>query len=131
MTKRSASAVIMGGMPVGRRPWVVSEELWELVGGLLRTRDADDNSAITSLTGFITECARSYWTPSSVDTYWIFRPQGGCLAVANSTISNYPDGNVVEKGAHAQWLRKTFRGDTSVTSGGVANRAIYTCTSGT
>ena len=84
-------------------------------GGLLRTLDADDNSAINSLTGFITECARSYWTPSSIDTYWIFRPQGGCLAVANSTISNYPDGNVVEKGGHGYGLRAS------------TTRALHTC----
>jgi|SRR5680860_925950 len=39
MAKRSASAVIMGGMPVGRRPWVVSDELWELVEPLLPARE--------------------------------------------------------------------------------------------
>lgn len=76
-----------------------------LVGSTLRTQDADGNSAINSATGFITECARSFWTPSTVDTYWAFKPQGGCLSVAGSDASNYPDGNIVEKGGEAYRLR--------------------------
>ncbi len=78
-----------------------------IVSGSLRTVDADDASAINSLTGFITECARSFWTPTTVDSYWAFRPQGGCLAVANSNVSNYPDGNIVEKGAQGYVLRSS------------------------
>jgi type IV pilus assembly protein PilY1 len=74
------------------------------VGGL-ETQDANSNSAINSSTGFITECARSFWTPAAVDDYWAFRPQGSCLTIANSRFSNYPDGNVVEKGAQAYKLR--------------------------
>jgi type IV pilus assembly protein PilY1 len=73
--------------------------------GLLRTLDADDQLAINPVTGFLTECARSFWTPNQTDDYWQFRPQGGCLAVNNSDASNYPDGNVVEKGAQAYKLR--------------------------
>jgi type IV pilus assembly protein PilY1 len=83
-----------------------------LDGGRLRTLDADSVAAINSSTGFITECARSFWTPSSVDTYWSWQPSGGCLTVANSTLSNYPDGNVVEKGGQAYMLR----GDTGARS---------------
>lgn len=78
-----------------------------MVSGTLKLLDADDNGAINAQTGFIGECARSFWTPSVVDTYWSFRPQGTCLAVANSDISNYPDGNIVEKGAQAYKLRST------------------------
>lgn len=78
-----------------------------IVNNVLRTLDADDFSAINTSTGFITECARSFWTPSTVDSYWQFNPRGGCLAVANSDASNYPDGNNVEKGAHAYRLRLT------------------------
>jgi type IV pilus assembly protein PilY1 len=76
-----------------------------IANGLLRTLDADDQLAINPVTGFLTECARSFWTPSATDTYWQFRPQGGCLAVPNSDASNYPDGNVVEKGAQGHKLR--------------------------
>jgi type IV pilus assembly protein PilY1 len=75
------------------------------IGGALKLLDADRASAINSSTGFITECARSYWTPTSVDTYWDYLPNGTCAAIANSKISNYPDGNVVEKGAQAYTLR--------------------------
>lgn len=78
-----------------------------VVGTALRTLDADEASAINSNTGFIAECARSFWTPTTADSYWAFRPQGGCLTVANSDASNYPDGNVVEKGAQAYKLRST------------------------
>ncbi|OIP15705.1 MAG: pilus assembly protein PilY [Betaproteobacteria bacterium CG2_30_59_46] len=78
-----------------------------MVSGTLKLLDANSSSAINSQTGFITECARSFWTPSTVDTYWSFRPQGTCLTVANSDVSNYPDGNIVEKGAQAYMLRST------------------------
>ena len=78
-----------------------------IVDNQLRTLDADDFSAVNPGTGFLTECARSFWTPSAVDSYWQFYPQGGCLAVPDSNASNYPDGNIVEKGAHAYRLRST------------------------
>jgi type IV pilus assembly protein PilY1 len=78
-----------------------------IVSGALRTLDADDDLAINSLTGFITECARSFWTPTTVDTYWSFNAQGGCLAVPNSNASNFPDGNIVEKGGQAYRLRSS------------------------
>jgi type IV pilus assembly protein PilY1 len=76
-----------------------------LGNGRLQTQDANSVSAVNSSTGFITECARSFWTPATVDTYWTFAPQGACLAVAGSRNSNYPDGNIVEKGAQAYKLR--------------------------
>jgi len=108
-----------------------------IVGGLLRTLDAADLNAINPSTGFITECARSFWTPSAVDTYWTFHPQGGCLAVANSNASNYPDGNIVEKGGQGYRLRSTtartvmtcspvFASCTALTNFNTANAAITT-----
>jgi len=84
-------------------------------GGTLKLLDADDSSAISSGgSGFIAECARSFWTPTILDTYWAFRPQGSCL-LANSDVSNTPDGNIVEKGAQAYKLRST------------ATRTVKTC----
>lgn len=77
--------------------------------------DPTYHSAINSNTGFITECARSYWSPTTLDTYWAFKPTGDCLAVANSASSNYPDGNIVDKGAQAYKLRST------------ASRPLKTC----
>jgi type IV pilus assembly protein PilY1 len=73
--------------------------------GALRLLDADGVRAVNNLTGFITECARSYWTPNTTDNYWGLDPSGGCLTVTGANSSNYPDGNIVEKGAQAYKLR--------------------------
>nr|MDP2192431.1 PilC/PilY family type IV pilus protein [Rhodoferax sp.] len=73
--------------------------------GALRLLDADGVRAVNNLTGFITECARSYWTPNTTDNYWELDPSGGCLTVTGANSSNYPDGNIVEKGAQAYKLR--------------------------
>lgn len=86
--------------------------------GKLTTLDANGNDAINFETNFISECARSFWTPTAADTYWTFNPQGSCL-VAGSDESNSPDGNIVEKGAQAYKLR-------SITSD---NRNVKTCSS--
>lgn len=72
--------------------------------------DADGALAIDSISGFITVCARSYWTPTSADNYWANLPQGGCIpgpqmAPTTYAVSNSPDGNVVEKGAQAYRMR--------------------------
>ena len=73
--------------------------------GALGLLDANGNRAVSSDgTGFIAECARSYWTPTALDSYWAFKPQGGC-SIADSAKSNSPDGPVVEKGAQAYKLR--------------------------
>lgn len=106
-----------------------------LINNDLRLLDANDNGAINSATGFITECARSFWTPSTVDNYWALKPQGACLVVANSESSNYPDGNIVEKGAQAYRLRSdstrnmrtcstSFGSCTSLTDFNTSNAAI-------
>jgi type IV pilus assembly protein PilY1 len=92
------------------------------VNNEIKLLDADDNAAINSTTGFITECARSFWTPTSIDDYWDFKEsfftdQGGCLSIAGSDGSNYPDGKIVEKGAQAYSLRSTTA------------RTVYTCPS--
>jgi type IV pilus assembly protein PilY1 len=93
------------------------------VNGVLRLVDADASAAVNTLTGFITECARSFWTPSTPDTYWNFRPGGECIPPTGSAsnlyrISNFPDGNIVEKGAQGYMLR------------GSSARTLKTCTSG-
>jgi type IV pilus assembly protein PilY1 len=109
-------------------------------GDVLRLLDADGNIAINSQTGFIAECARSFWTPTTPDTYWSFRPQGECIPPSGSSSdaymnSNFPDGNVVEKGAQAFKLRQattrtvrtcspSFASCTSLTNFDTANTAI-------
>lgn len=84
----------------------------------LRLQDADSAGAVNNLTGFVTECARSFWTPTTTDNYWAFSPLGNCITPAGSDPyqnSNFPDGNVVEKGAQGYVLR------------GVTERAVKTC----
>ena len=87
-------------------------------GTQLRTVDADGEHAINQATGFITECARSYWTPTTADNYWTFRPQGECtIDGVNYDNSNYPDGRIVEKGAQGYVLRSSI------------TRTVKTCSS--
>jgi type IV pilus assembly protein PilY1 len=88
---------------------------------VLALLDADNKSAINSTTGFIHECARSYWTPTATDKYWTENPQGGCLSILDSEISNSPDGNIVEKGGQAFKLRSITLPST---------RKVLTCDSG-
>jgi type IV pilus assembly protein PilY1 len=108
-----------------------------IVNNQLRTLDADDFNAINPGTGFLSECARSFWTPTTTDTYWAFRPAGDCIAVTNSDVSNYPDGNIVEKGAQAYRLRSAtartmktcspaFASCATLTDFNIANAAITT-----
>lgn len=75
-----------------------------LVNNVLKLLDADETSAISaSGSGFIAECARSFWTPDTGDTYWANLSVANCIGYAAS--SNFPDGNVVEKGAQGYKLR--------------------------
>lgn len=76
-----------------------------LINNGLKLVDADGKEAINSQTGFITECARSYWTPSTVDTEWNSAQESDCLTIAGAEASNYPDGNLVAKGGQAYKLR--------------------------
>ncbi len=83
------------------------------VGTALKLLDAGNDPAINNLTGFITECARSYWTPTTTDSYWGFMswPSGTTFCLPSGASpdayknSNTPDGNIVEKGAQAYMLR--------------------------
>lgn len=82
------------------------------VDNVLKMVDADDRSAINGLTGFLTECARSFWTPSVTDSYWTFQPQGVCIPPSGAASSEYrnsntPDGNIVEKGGQAYMTRSS------------------------
>lgn len=93
-----------------------------MTGSVLNLQDADGKKAINTTSGFITECARSFWTPSTVDTYWANAGQETtCLTVANSRDSNYPDGKVVEKGGQGYMLRQ---------DGNATSRVVKTCASG-
>lgn len=79
----------------------------KLVDSQPPTPAAEAFSAIsTSGSGFINECAVSYWTPaksSTADGYWANLTEANCPTYAAT--SNTPDGNVVEKGGQAYKLR--------------------------
>lgn len=78
-----------------------------MINNELKLLDAvnDEQSAINSQTGFITECARSYWTPETIDDYWTESPKSAGACSPETKFSNSPDGNVVEKGGQAFMLR--------------------------
>lgn len=80
------------------------------VDGVLKLVDSQattpPTSAIsTSGSGFINECAVSYWTPpkGTADGYWANQSQANCPTYAAT--SNSPDGNLVEKGGQGYKLR--------------------------
>jgi type IV pilus assembly protein PilY1 len=83
----------------------------------LQLADANGVPAVTATTGFITSTATSIWTQPS--GFWI-----NAEAASNGTYSrsDAPDGELVEKGGVAQWLRSNYA--TSTTR---ANRPVYTC----
>ena len=100
----------------------------------LRLLDAQTpgRPAISSAgTGFVSSCARSYWTPTTADTYWAEMGETNCAVddpdnpddAVYDARSNTPDGNIVEKGAQGYVLR----GLPDATS---ISRNIKTCTAG-
>lgn len=94
-----------------------------MVGGSLRLLDAQDpgQPAISSAnTGFISTCARSYWTPTAGDTYWQIYKNDPPFCSPYLAVSNTPDGNFVEKGGQGY----TLRGSPTATS---ISRNLKTC----
>jgi type IV pilus assembly protein PilY1 len=70
--------------------------------------------AVNLQTGFVSECAKSFWSSDSVD-YWAGRgvqpdPKSECVGNPNP-YSDAPDGPFVEKGAVGQGLRGSSPGD--------------------
>ena len=87
------------------------------VNGQLDLVDQNSNPATNNLTGFVDDCAASFWTtdsPVSGVPYWSSLatainpdPASKCASVTTSQIySDYPDGPTVEKGAVAEVLRR-------------------------
>jgi type IV pilus assembly protein PilY1 len=89
------------------------------VGGTLKLVDADGLPAIDSDLGFIKDDVRSYWTPKSTTTtgYWTGMTWPDGMPNENPT-QDYPDGNVVEKGAQSYMLR---------VAAPAANRVVMSC----
>ena len=103
--------------------------------------------AINILTGFLDDCAQSFWTTDSPTTataslpwiashYWgniaSEAPVGNCTTTAYNIFSDIPDGAFVEKGAVAEILRKGNDPATTNTNPTWSfNRDMYTLSSGT
>ena len=72
--------------------------------------DADGRWLLSSQTGFVNECTRSYWSLTTPDNYWANAPMGYCIAPGSNpdlyAMSNSPDGEIVEKGGMAYILRQ-------------------------
>ena len=123
-----------------RRPrWFGNLKRYQLIfsGGALTLGDADMKPALNSNTGFVSPCARSFWTTDSGE-YWnipigditqlpLGEPVKGNCPKSNSPYSLYsdnPDGELVEKGAAAQVLRQGNNG--SATASRVLSRNMKT-----
>ncbi|MEP0202332.1 MAG: PilC/PilY family type IV pilus protein [Halioglobus sp.] len=98
-----------------RWPGNLKQYQFGFVGTELKIVDADGEKLIEDNTGFIQDCARSFWTPDSGDTYWNFstEPRGDCSTSVPA--SNSPDGPNVEKGGQAYTLRES------------TSRTVYSC----
>jgi type IV pilus assembly protein PilY1 len=92
--------------PDAKPRWLGNLKQYQL-GSASTLVDADSTEAINDQTGFIAECARSFWTPSKAnpDSYWANDMKGKCIPPGSDpnlyARSNTPDGNIVEKGAAA------------------------------
>lgn len=119
--------------PDAKPRWFGNMKRYQLVeaGGAIELGDVSGALAINPLTGFVTNCAASYWTTDS-GTYWQSvtinpSPIGACTTTANSVYSDSPDGPQVEKGAVAEVLRKGNNPpSTNTTPTWALNRTLYT-----
>jgi type IV pilus assembly protein PilY1 len=98
--------------------------------------------AVSTATGFIAPCAKSFWTtdttgfdntfaPPQDISYWNFSDPSGshigtCTTSATSLFSDSPDGPQVEKGATAQVVR-LGNDPADTTPDFIENRTVYTC----
>lgn len=119
--------------PDAKPRWFGNMKRYQLIesGGSIELGDVAGNAAVNPLTGFITNCAASYWTTDS-GTYWQNisinpSPAGACTTSANSIYSDAPDGPQVEKGAVAEVIRKGNNPPgTNTTPTFAVNRTLYT-----
>ncbi|HEY2968835.1 MAG TPA: PilC/PilY family type IV pilus protein, partial [Casimicrobiaceae bacterium] len=99
--------------------------------GSFNLADKSGAQAVNPLTGFLADCATSWWTADSDKYWWDVTsnppPNGACPASAKNTFDPYsdaPDGPKVEKGSVAEIIR---RGNNSPSAPTWAlNRTLYT-----
>lgn len=114
--------------------WFGNMKQYKLIstGATIDLGDKNGNPAINNQTGFLTDCAVSFWTEDS-GTYWNVvttdDPDALSICTTNSTSdwSDSPDGPFVEKGAVAEVVR---RGNTTGTPDAdgdyLVERDVYT-----
>ncbi|MGH8482127.1 MAG: pilus assembly protein, partial [Nevskiaceae bacterium] len=115
--------------------WFGNMKRYQLVstGATIDLADSNGDPAINNQTGFLTDCAVSFWTVNS-GTYWNSMISddpdalGICASNTTSDWSDLPDGPFVEKGAVAEVLRRgNTTGSADATTGNfTVNRSVYT-----
>lgn len=123
--------------------WFGNLKRYQLVldadGVTVKLGDKDGNEAVNNNTGFIGDCASSFWTTDSFDPndttkgYWWNQnvspnPASKCTSVPASLVySDKPDGPTVEKGAVAEVIRKgNSPGTTDANPTWAVSRNFYT-----
>lgn len=109
--------------------WMGNLKLYQLAldqNGALYLADADDKKADDTVTGFLVDDAKSFWTFDDTVDYWDFNDE------LYPNHSDSPDGKDVEKGAAAQRIRKDVISHISSNPGAYStSRTLYTCPDGT
>lgn len=121
--------------PNGDPRWMGNLKQYQLIesNGSTVLGDAMGMDAINKQTGFVTNCATSYWTVDS-GSYWSTvpltpSPRGKCPAAVTpfNPYSDAPDGPIVEKGGVGEMLRLGNNPPTTNTTPTYqVNRTIYT-----
>ncbi|HAT32628.1 MAG TPA: hypothetical protein DCW29_17840 [Janthinobacterium sp.] len=123
--------------PAAQPRWMGNLKQYQLTidGASVSLGDAAGNAAVSTLTGFSTDCSTSFWTSDS-GTYWSGVtenpvPKGACPTTVFDPYSDAPDGPFVEKGGVAEVVRKGNNPPaTTSTPTWVVNRTVYTRSSG-
>ena len=94
-----------------RPRWMGNLKQYQLVNisGVTQLGDATGAPAVNRQSGFVTDCALSYWTTDS-GNYWANvpenpSPRSSCTTATTNAFSDAPDGPTVEKGGAAEMLR--------------------------
>ncbi|QYF92864.1 hypothetical protein KY495_19430 [Massilia sp. PAMC28688] len=106
-----------------RRPrWFGNLKRYQLILQGERVELGDNSSppqvAVNNTNGFLSPCARSFWSSDSVDYWNIPLPGEAVEGTCNplTKFSDLPDGELVEKGAAAQVLRQGNSASAAATS---------------
>jgi Tfp pilus tip-associated adhesin PilY1 len=114
--------------------WFGNMKQYKLIstGASIDLGDSLNQPAINNETGFLTDCAVSFWTRNS-GTYWQTAitddPDALSICATNSTSdwSDLPDGPFVEKGAAAEVVRRgNTTGSPDIDGNYTVERTVYT-----